>query len=214
MPVHYEDKEIRIVKVGGMGAIDNNSYVLSCRETGEGVIIDTPAEPEKLLSEVGNVNVKAIFITHRHHDHTESLAEMKQRTGAVVVVHPDDAPAVPVPPDIQLKDGDTYQMGNIRLLVMHTPGHSPGAQCLLTGDHLFTGDTLFPGGPGGTRTPETFQQVKDSITRKLLPLPDQTVVYPGHGANTTIGKSREEMRIFESKPHRDDLCGSVEWLRD
>ena len=213
VPLHHEDKELRIIKVPHMGPINNNGYILSCRETGEAVIIDAPAEPEKLLREVGDVKVKAIIITHRHGDHTAGLQEIKDQTGAPVAAHPEDAQALPVPPDFQLKDGDTYQVGNIQLLARHTPGHTPGALCLLTGRHLFSGDTLFPGGPGRTASPEAFLQVKDSITRKLLTLPDDTAVYPGHGDDATVGQAREEIQIFESRPHRDNLCGDVEWLK-
>jgi glyoxylase-like metal-dependent hydrolase (beta-lactamase superfamily II) len=213
MSLHYEDKGLRIVKVPHMGPIDNNGYILSCQETGEAVIIDAPAEPEKLLKEIGDVKVKAIIITHRHGDHTAGLLEMKNHTGVPVVAHVDDAPALPITPDLQLKDGDSYQIGKIQLLALHTPGHTPGALCLLTGNHLFSGDTLFPGGPGRTGSPETFQQVKDSITRQLLPLSDEIAVYPGHGIDTTIGEARERIQVFNSKSHPADLCGDVEWLK-
>ena len=213
MTLHYQDDEVRIVKVPHMGPVDNNAYILTCRRTGEAVIIDAPAEPEKLLREVGDSKVKAIIITHRHQDHTAGLSEMKRQVDAPVVAHPDDAAALPFPPDIQLKDGDTYQVGGVQLLAMHTPGHTPGALCLLTGKHLFTGDTLFPGGPGRTSSAEAFRQVKESIGRSLMPLPDETTAYPGHGDDTTIGKAREEIRIFDSRPHDDNLCGDVDWLK-
>ena len=213
MPLHYEDSEIRIVKVPHMGPIDNNGYIMTCAETNEGVIIDTPAEPEKLLAEVGDVKVKAIIITHRHRDHTAGLLEIKNRTGAPVIAHADDVPELPARADSQLKDGDIFRVGNVQLVAMHTPGHTPGGLCLLIGKHLFTGDTLFPGGPGSTASPEAFRQVKDSITKKLLTLPDETAVYPGHGQDTIIGKAREEIGVFNSKSHPDNLCGSVEWLK-
>ncbi len=213
MPLHYEDSEVRLVKVPHMGQLDNNSYILSCRKTGEAVIIDAPAEPEKLLREVGDVKVNAIIITHRHGDHTAGLQEVKDDTGAPVAAHTDDAPALPIPPEIQLNDGDTYQVGNIRLSAMHTPGHTPGALCLLTGKLLFTGDTLFPGGPGRTGSPEAFRQVKDSIDLKLLALPDDTAVYPGHGTDSTIGEARRQIQEFDSRPHPNDLHGDVEWLK-
>ena len=213
MPLVYEDQDIRIIKVAHMGPVDNNGYILSCRQTGEAVIIDAPAEPEKLLSEAEDVKVKAIVITHRHSDHTAGLLEIKARTGAPVAAHPADGPELPVSPDFQLKDGDSYQVGNVGLLAMHTPGHTPGALCLLAGKHLFSGDTLFPGGPGRTGSHAAFLQVKDSITTKLLPLPDETAVYPGHGSDTTIGKAREEIHVFDSKGHPDHLCGDVEWLK-
>ena len=213
MPLHYEDSEVRLVKVPHMGQLDNNSYILSCQKTGEAVIIDAPAEPEKLLREVGDVKVNAIIITHRHGDHTAGLQEVKDDTGAPVAAHTDDAQALPMPPEIQLNDGDTYQVGNVRLSAMHTPGHTPGALCLLTGKLLFTGDTLFPGGPGRTGSPEAFRQVKDSIALKLLTLPDDTAVYPGHGTDTTIGEARRQIQEFDSRPHPNDLHGDVEWLK-
>ena len=212
MAPHFEDESIRIVKVAHMGPIDNNSYIISCKRTGEAVIIDAPAEPEKMLGELGDVKVKAIFITHRHGDHTAGLKEVKERTGAPVASHADDAPGLPFPPDFELNDGDTYQVGDVQLLTKHTPGHSPGAVCLMTGRHLFTGDTLFPGGPGHTASPQAFKQVKDSIARQLEPLSDETVMYPGHGDDSTIGDARRQIREFDSKPHPDDLCGNVEWL--
>ena len=213
MPLQYQDEELSIIKVPHMGPLDNNGYILSCRTTGETVIIDAPAEPEKLLDEVGEAKVKAIIITHRHGDHTAGLAAIKARTGAPVAAHPEDIPVLPVPADLQLKDGDTCQVGNVTLRAIHTPGHTPGALCLLAGRHLFSGDTLFPGGPGRTGSPEAFRQVKDSILGKLMPLPDGTAVYPGHGTDTTIGDAREEIRNFDSRPHPANLCGDVDWLK-
>lgn len=213
MPVHYEDAKVRIIKVPHMGPIDNNSYIVSCRETGEAVIIDAPEEPEKLLREVGDAKVKAIIITHRHGDHTAGLKVMKERSGAPVACHPDDASALPVAPTLRLKDGDTVRVGKVQLTAKHTPGHTPGALCLVTGKHVFTGDTLFPGGPGRTGTPEAFKQVKESITRQLLALPDDTAVYPGHGNDTTIGQARKDIRGFDARRHPDNLCGDVEWAK-
>ncbi len=212
MSVQFEDSNLRIIKVAHMGPVDNNGYILSCRRTGDAVIIDAPAEPEKLLGEVGDSKIKAIIITHRHGDHTAGLGEVRERTGASTGAHPEDAPAIPGQADFQLKDGDTYQVGEIQLKALHTPGHTPGGICLVVGNHVFSGDTLFPGGPGATRAPEDFRQVVNSIRRKLMPLPDETAVYPGHGDDTTIGNSREEIQTFDSRSHPDDLCGHVQWL--
>jgi glyoxylase-like metal-dependent hydrolase (beta-lactamase superfamily II) len=97
------------------------------------------------------------------------------------------------------------------MTVLHTPGHSPGSICLLTGKHLFVGDTLFPGGPGHTRTPSAFKQLIESITQKLLVLPEDTRVYPGHGRDTTIEKAKGEFTAFAKRPHAADLCGDVLW---
>jgi glyoxylase-like metal-dependent hydrolase (beta-lactamase superfamily II) len=110
-----------------------------------------------------------------------------------------------------LEDGDTLKLGTVKMLVLHTPGHSPGSICLLTGKHLFAGDTLFPGGPGHTANPATFKLIINSITQKLFVLPDNTNVYPGHGAGTTIGRAKQEFAEFSSRSHTDDLYGDVTW---
>jgi len=209
MPLHY-DAEVKITKIN-MGPYNNNGYIVICPDTNEGIIIDTPAEPEKLLGAIGDVQIKSILITHKHQDHLLGFDEI---TGAVQVpvgIGTDDADGLPRPPQIDLKDGMVIKFGNQEMTVLETPGHTEGATCFLIGKHLFSGDTLFPGGPGKTRSPEAFQQVVDSITKKLLVLPDDTAVYPGHGDDTTIGKAREEYQGFASKPHSPDLFGEVTW---
>jgi len=209
MPLHY-DAEVKITKIN-MGPYNNNGYIVICPDTNEGIIIDTPAEPEKLLGAIGDVQIKSILITHKHQDHLLGFDEI---TGAVQVpvgIGTDDADGLPCPPQIDLKDGMVIKFGNQEMTVLDTPGHTEGATCFLIGKHLFSGDTLFPGGPGKTRSPEAFQQVVDSITKKLLVLPDDTAVYPGHGDDTTIGKAREEYQGFASKPHSPDLFGEVTW---
>ena len=213
MAIHFEDSELQIIKVPHMGMLDNNGYVLTCRRTGERVIIDAPAEPEKLAEAAGDGPIKAIIITHRHGDHTAGLRYLKERTGAAVAAHPDDAPELPISPDMLLQDGDRIQVGDLNLLAIHTPGHTPGALCLLTGKHVFSGDTLFQGGPGRTGSPDNFRQVKDNIESKLLPLEDGTAVYTGHGPDTMIGDARKQIAVFNSKDHPNDLCGDVEWLK-
>ena len=210
MPFHY-DGELKITKIN-MGPYNNNGYIVICPETNEGVIIDTPAEPEKLLGAIGDVQIKSILITHKHQDHLLGFDEI---TGAVQVpvgIGTDDADGLPKPPQLDLKDGMVIKFGNQEMTVLDTPGHTEGATCFLIGKHLFSGDTLFPGGPGKTRSPEALQQVIDSITKKLLVLPDDTAVYPGHGDDTTIGKAREEYQVFASKPRDPALFGDVAWL--
>ncbi len=210
MPLHY-DGEIQITKIN-MGPYNNNGYIVACAETREAVIIDTPAEPEKLLSELGDVKVKAILITHGHQDHLLGFEEITGQVDAPVGVGEADVELLPSPPDIILRDGATIEVGNQTIQLLSTPGHTSGSTCLLIGRHLFSGDTLFPGGPGKSRSPEAFKQEIDSITRKLLVLPDDTAVYPGHGDDTTIGQARQEYQVFASKQHPDDLCGDVAWL--
>jgi glyoxylase-like metal-dependent hydrolase (beta-lactamase superfamily II) len=210
MPLHY-DGEIRITKIN-MGAFDNNGYIVVCPETNEGVIIDTPAEPEKLLAEIGDVKVTNILITHRHQDHLLGFDEITQNVRADVAIGVEDAEVLPRPPEVPLKDGDLIKFGRQEMQVLATPGHTVGGRCFLLGKHLFSGDTLFPGGPGRTASPEAFQQVVDSITRKLLVLPDDIAVYPGHGLDTTIGTARQEYQNFASRPHPADLHGEITWL--
>ena len=210
MPFHY-DGELKITKIN-MGPYNNNGYIVICPDTNEGVIIDTPAEPEKLIGAIGDVKITSILITHKHQDHLLGFDEI---TGAVQVpvgIGTDDADGLPRPPQLDLKDGMVIKFGNQEMTVLDTPGHTEGATCFLIGKHLFSGDTLFPGGPGKTRSPEALQQVIDSITRKLLVLPDDTAVYPGHGDDTTIGKAREEYQVFASKPRDPALFGDVAWL--
>ena len=209
MPLHY-DAEVKITKIN-MGPYNNNGYIVICPDTNEGIIIDTPAEPEKLLGAIGDVQIKSILITHKHQDHLLGFDEITGVVQAPVGIGTDDADGLPSPPQIDLKDGMVIKFGNQEMTVLDTPGHTEGATCFLIGKHLFSGDTLFPGGPGKTRSPEAFQQVVDSITKKLLVLPDDTAVYPGHGDDTTIGKAREEYQGFASKPHSPDLFGEVTW---
>jgi hydroxyacylglutathione hydrolase len=210
MPLHY-DGEVKITKIN-MGPYNNNGYIVVCPETNEGVIIDTPAEPEKLLNELGNVQVKAILITHGHQDHLLGFNEIKSKIGAPVGVGAGDADRLPSPPEIDVKDGSVIKFGNLEMQALSTPGHTDGSTCFLLGKHLFSGDTLFPGGPGKSRSPEAFRQEVDSITRKLLVLSDDTAVYPGHGEDTTIGQARQEYQVFASRPQPGNLYGDVTWL--
>ena len=211
MPLHY-DGEVRIAKIN-MGPFDNNGYIVSCPETNEGVIIDTPAEPEKLLDAIGDVQIKAILITHKHQDHLLGFAEITGAVEAPVAVGANDVDGLPRTPELELQDGDTIKFGNQEIRVLDTPGHTEGAACYLVGKHLFSGDTLFPGGPGKSRSPEALRQLLDSISRKLLTLPDDTAVYAGHGeTDTTIGEARRRYQVFTSKTHADDLFGDIDWL--
>ncbi len=195
-----------------MAPFDNNAYIVTAPGSTEAVVIDAPGEPAKLLVELGSLRVQAILITHGHHDHHLGLAQLRAATGAPVGIHPADAGSLDSPPDFLLADGDSFRVGAHTLRVLHTPGHTPGSVCLLVGQHLFSGDTLFPGGPGHTNTPEEFQQLEESITRRLLVLPEETAVYPGHGRDTTIGIALREYQAFASRPRPRDLCGDVTWL--
>lgn len=213
MPLHY-DNEVCIRKIPHMSPMDNNGYIVSCVETGEGVIIDAPGEPEKLLAAIGDVKIKEILITHGHGDHIAGVKAIKESVGRKVGIHMDDSPNLEsTKADFYLDDGDVIKVGTIELAVMHTPGHTPGGVCFLVGKHLFSGDTLFPGGPGRSRSPEAFKQLIGSITSKLFVLSEDTLVYPGHGDDTTIGEAKKEFDIFKSKIHPEDIYGEISWLR-
>ena len=201
----------RIVKVGPLGPFANNAYVIIDRESKESLIVDASFEGEKILKAARRTEVKAIVLTHRHPDHWASIDLLKERTGAPVYCHDADREPHADKVDRTLSDGEELALGATRLRVIHTPGHTPGSICLLTGRHLIAGDTLFPGGPGHTDKPQDLQQEIRSILDRLYPLPDDTHVYTGHGDDTTIGRSKKEYAVFASRDHAPDLCGDVLW---
>ena len=170
-------------------------------------------QPEVLLEEASNIDVKYILITHRHQDHLAGLSMIKEKTGALIGVHSEDAEALPVEPDFFVKDQDNILVSNINMTVLHTPGHTPGSVCYLVEDNIFSGDTLFPGGPGHSSSAQNLNQTIKSITQKLFVLPDSLSLLPGHGAEGVLGVSKEEYNLLASKPHRDDLSGDVLWLQ-
>lgn len=183
-----------ITKVA-VGPYDNNSYLLRCRYSGEQLLIDAAAEPTTLLKLIGNA-LQTVATTHQHADHWQALPEVVKATGARTAAGDLDADALPVPTDIRLNDGDTITVGDVELKAIHLVGHTPGSIALLYDDpkghpHLFTGDCLFPGGPGRTTNPTDFGTLMDGLEEKIFgPLPDETWVYPGHGKDTTLGNER------------------------
>jgi len=169
-----------------VGGLETNCYILKTENIG--IIIDPAAEPKKIIKTVAGDEIKLILATHRHYDHITALKEVKEATNAKAAIHPLDwMPEF----DLKLKDGQKIEFAKHQITVLHTPGHTPGGCCFLVGDILFSGDTLFPGGPGNTSFPGGSEQaILKSIREKLLILPDDTKVYPGHGPATTIGKER------------------------
>ena len=190
---HYEDERLRIRKLV-VGPLENNVFVLASVATGEAVIIDAAAEPDVITKAVADVEPVAILTTHGHHDHVGAAVELKRRLAIPFRIHAADAERAGIEPDLGLEDGEEIAVGDLRVGVVHTPGHTPGSTCFTLVGHLFSGDTLFPGGPGATRFPESsFELIIESITDRLFTLPDETLVYPGHGLDTTIGTERPQL---------------------
>ncbi|MFC1963124.1 MBL fold metallo-hydrolase [Chloroflexota bacterium] len=205
----YDNTELQIKKLT-LGPYEANCYIVVCAQTSESVIIDIPAEAFRILAEAGKTSVKYILITHAHGDHIDALKEVRSQIKAPVAAHPLDARIIG--PDLSVQDGDILKFGRQVLKVLHTPGHTAGSICLLAGNHLFSGDTIFPGGPGRTSTPQTFASIVESIKEKILVLSDDTMVYPGHGPDTILGREKYEFYRFSSHSHAHDLCGDVLWL--
>ena len=211
MPLVVEDSRIRIVRLDVGGGMVSNAYMLVCRPTGESVVVDAPGDAGRIAAQLGGTTPRYILITHNHFDHLGALAGLKARLGVPVAAHPADR--LPIEPDILLADGDTVTFGRVSLQVFHTPGHTPGSLCFYTEGFLISGDTLFPGGPGRTSSPAALARIIESITTRLLPLPDETRVFPGHGEPTVLKKERAEIEHFKSRPYDPGLCGDVLWLQ-
>lgn len=189
-----------------------NTYIVTCTASHESILIDAPGEAERVVQELKGTVPRYLLITHSHFDHTGALKALKSELKIPVAAHAADTPRLPVAPDIYLEDEEFLTFGKQAFQVLHTPGHTPGSLCFLLKDKLFSGDTLFPGGPGRTADPKTFQQIIASLETKIFGLPDKTQVYPGHGEATVLGKEKEEYAVFSVKSHSPVLCGDVVWL--
>jgi glyoxylase-like metal-dependent hydrolase (beta-lactamase superfamily II) len=196
MTLHYEDDQLEIHKLV-VGPYDNNVFVLRCRATGDAVLLDAANEHEKLLELAQSLNVRRVLETHGHWDHIQAVPAMRE-AGYEVAVTALDAPRLKdVGYDVFLDDKEVVEVGRVRLDAIHTPGHTEGSICFKVAGSpiLFSGDTLFPGGPGNTTFEGgDFATIIQSIDSKLLTLPPETIVLPGHGDDTTVGTERPHLQ--------------------
>lgn len=195
----HELTDLMVSKVA-VGPMDNNSYLLRCRATGEQLLIDAANEPATLLRLIGDDGIASVVTTHRHRDHWDALAEVVAATGARTYAGKYDAEGIDVTTDVPVDDGDTIRVGRVELTARRMVGHTPGSIVLIYDDphghpHVFTGDCLFPGGVGNTwKDPDAFASLILDVETKLFDvLPDETWIYPGHGKDTTLGEERPKL---------------------
>jgi len=197
--LHYADERCEVHKVV-VGPVDNNVFVLRCTETGDAVLLDAANEHDRLLELCTALGVRSVLETHGHWDHIQAVPALRD-AGYAVHVTAQDAGMLPSYDQV-LDDDSVVQVGRLRLRTIHTPGHTPGSMCFLVEGSpvLFSGDTLFPGGPGATKFPGgDFPTIIDSLDRRLFTLPAETLVLPGHGDDTTIGTERSHLQEWSDR---------------
>lgn len=212
MAIIVEDNTIRLQRLE-LGPFSTNAYIVGCRATQESVLVDAPAEPEVIIDKLRGTVLRYILLTHNHVDHVGALAQLRAELEVPLAAHAADSGGLTPAPEILLNDGDIIRLGELKLSVLHTPGHTPGSLCFKVGQYLMSGDTIFPGGPGKTGSPNDFRQITKSITEKIFVLPDDTQIYPGHGGCTLLRKGKDEFAVFVSRVHDTDLYGDILWLQ-
>mgnify|MGYP000005137699 CR=1 FL=1 len=189
-----------------VGVMENFSYILSCEQSGEAAVIDPDGESSRILERIGQNGLvtKYILCTHFHPDHTQEVPELRDRTRATVAMHEADIPYYGKKVDLTLHDGDTLTIGQeIQVSVLHTPGHTPGGVCFLVADRIFTGDTLFVGDSGRTDLPYSHRPTLGASIRKIMELPEETMVLPGHdyGPQPTSTLRREKRHNINAREY-------------
>ena len=204
-PADVQDAgDLRITKVA-VGPMSNNAYLLRCELTGEQVLVDAANEASRLLELVGHDGLARVVTTHRHGDHWQGLEEVVAATGARTVAGELDADELPVTVDERVEAGSRVRVGSCELEVIHLRGHTPGSIALAYDDpdgivHLFTGDSLFPGGVGKTWSEADFAQLIDDVEQRIFDrFADDTHVYPGHGDDTTLGAERPHQQEWRER---------------
>ncbi len=206
-----KDENIEI-KTLSLGPYETNCYVLICAKTRNSVVVDAPANASAILEQLQDTNPRYLLITHNHFDHTGALETLKAKLAIPVAAHTEDARLLPLKPDIILKGGETLNFGEVELMVLHTPGHTPGSLCFYMENYLIAGDTIFPGGPGSTSSPQELKQIIASINSRIFILPDDITIFPGHGNSTVLKREKDAFASFSSRHHDPELCGDVLWL--
>ena len=182
------------------GDLENNVYLIGCQTTGKAVIVDAASEGAEIVSASADFAVQSILTTHGHFDHIGAVDYVSETLGIPFRMHAADTTVAGRSPDHAFTDGDTISVGDLDIQVLATPGHTPGSSCFLVESLLFTGDTLFPGGPGATRFPYAdFDEIIHSIETCLFTLDDSTPFFPGHGASSTIGSERGSLAEWKER---------------
>jgi glyoxylase-like metal-dependent hydrolase (beta-lactamase superfamily II) len=196
---------LRITKIA-VGPYDNNAYFLRCTATGDTMLIDAAAEPDRLLASRADGLLVSVVTTHQHPDHWQGLEAVVGVTGPAVIAHPLDAPGLPIPTTETVVDGDVLAIGDAHVKVIHLKGHTPGSIAIVydwesAAPHIFTGDSLFPGGPGNThKNVADFTSLMDDLEAKVFGVfPDATWVYPGHGSDTTLSVERPHLAEWRAR---------------
>ena len=182
-----------------VGPYQANCYILGCKKSREGLVIDPGGDVLKIIQEISRhgLRIRYVLFTHGHFDHTGGASEIKRITGAPLLIHPLDASGLGVRADGHLREKQEIQVGTYTLSVIHTPGHSPGGVCFHAPGAVFTGDTLFAGSVGRTDFPGgDHHALVEGVTKKIFPLGDHLRVYPGHGPASTIGRERKTNPFF------------------
>lgn len=216
----YADERVAIDLVPALGFLANNVYLLRALAAPDRLtLVDFPQGVQAVFPLLGGARIDRVLLTHAHFDHTRGYAELRAHTDAPIFAGRDDLPDLDAAWGVRPIDhGEHIDLGGgATVEAIHTPGHTPGSTCFrVHGDApaaaVCSGDTLFPGGPGRSASAADLRRELTSIRERLLPLPPDTVVLPGHGGGTTIAVAREEHAIFSQRPHPPDLHGDVSWL--
>ncbi|MGW5239759.1 MBL fold metallo-hydrolase [Monashia sp. NPDC004114] len=207
-PVDVRELEDLTIRKLSVSSFDNNVYLLTCRATGAQLLVDAADEARRILELIasGGAGLDVLVTTHRHGDHARALAEVATATGARTVAGADDADDLPIVVDQRVGQADTLTFGDVTLDVIHLRGHTPGSIALAYDDphghtHLFTGDSLFPGGIGNTKNPgQSFDALIEDVTTRVFDVyDDDTWFYPGHGNDSTLGAERPHLEEWRAR---------------